>query len=192
MEHKTPYIIVGLGNPGGQYEKTYHNVGFKTIEALGERQHVKFKLKRRCYANLAEVVLGSQTLVLAMPQTFMNESGLAVSALMNWYKVLADSLIVIYDDMDLEPGQIRIRKSGRSGGHRGMESIIRALETNKFTRIRIGIGRPPGRIEGEEYVLSNIVPARRKEIEQAIILATEAVEEIIKNGVDTAMNKYNR
>ena len=185
------YVIVGLGNPGDKYARTRHNVGFDVVELLAGRLGVSFN-KLKCKARLAEGRIGNERVVLAQPQTFMNLSGQSVVELVSWYKIDMDHLIVVYDDIDLEPGQLRIRKQGSAGGHNGMKDIIQKLGTEKFIRIRIGVGAKPQGWDLAAHVLSRFTPADRKLVDEAIEEAICAVEELTANGVDAAMNRYNR
>ncbi len=186
------YIVVGLGNPGKDYEDTRHNLGFKTIEELA-RQFGLFELKAKSklQSYVGESVFQEHKIILAQPQTFMNHSGLAVSALINWYKASPEHLIVVFDDVDLEPGQIRIRPKGISGGHHGVDSIIEQINTTEFNRVRIGIGREDLSSDVTEYVLKKIPPNEREILNAAIPKAAEAVKTIISCGIEQAMNKYN-
>ena len=181
------YLIVGLGNPGPEYEETRHNLGFKALDELAVRLGVTgFKAKHQ--ALLAEARLGDAKLLLLKPQTFMNNSGLAVQAAAAWHKIAPAKVIVFYDDVDLEAGQIRVREKGSAGGHHGVESLIARLGTTDFSRVRIGIGRPSliGDVTG--YVLQKIPPAQREALQQAVVLAAEAAEAIVlkKHAVKSA------
>ncbi|MCU0640693.1 MAG: aminoacyl-tRNA hydrolase [Candidatus Margulisbacteria bacterium] len=184
------YLVAGLGNPGAEYAKTRHNLGFWAVDELAVRLGVKnFKAKHR--ALLAEAKLGATGLIILKPQTFMNESGLAVQAASAWHKIAPDRLIVIYDDVDLEVGQIRIREKGSAGGHHGMESIIAHLGTTEFARVRIGIGRDSLTGDVSDYVLQPVPAAQRAALQQAAVTAAEAVEQIIARGLPAAMSQFN-
>jgi PTH1 family peptidyl-tRNA hydrolase len=172
------YLVVGLGNPGAEYADTRHNLGFRAVDELAARLGAKtFKDKHQSL--LAETKLGDAKLLLLKPQTFMNNSGLAVQSAAAWHKVLPAKLIVIYDDVDLEVGQIRVRNKGSAGGHHGMESIISSLGENEFARIRIGIGRPSPIGDVSDYVLQKIPPAEREALQLAVFAAADAVEAIV-------------
>ena len=154
MERET-YLIVGLGNPGLEYARNRHNVGFHCLDRLAQAHNLDIR-RRKKRARVAKGTIAGQQVVLAMPQTFMNESGRAVGPLTQFFQVELERLLVIYDDLDLPPGTIRIRPGGGSGGHKGMRSIIQYLGSQEFARLRIGIGRPPGRMDPADYVLQDI------------------------------------
>ena len=185
------HLIVGLGNPSSAYRKTRHNLGFQVVEALASRlQAGQPKQGHRSLFVVATYC--SRRLILAQPLTYMNRSGLAVKELVNYYKIDLDNLLVIYDDLDLPPGTVRIRKRGSSAGHRGIQSIIDVLNTSEFPRLRIGVGKPPPFMEAADYVLQPF-PAEEKEvIDEAISRAGEAVQLYISDGIETAMNKFNQ
>lgn len=184
------YIVVGLGNPGEKYRYTRHNVGFMTLDYFADVHKISIsKIKHK--AVIGESVLGEEKIVLAKPQTYMNLSGESVYELMNWYKEDTSRLIVVYDDIDLDTGKIRIRPSGSSGTHNGMKSVIYLLNSDNFPRVRIGIGKPPEHIDLADYVTSRFNDEDIPLMEEAIKKASLAIEEIIKNGVSSAMNKYN-
>jgi PTH1 family peptidyl-tRNA hydrolase len=184
------FLIVGLGNPGLEYADTRHNLGFKVIDELAKRLNLS-SFKNKCSALIAEGKLADHKVILAAPQTFMNNSGQAVRELAGWYKVPAAKVIVIYDDVDLEVGQLRVREKGNAGGHHGVESLIAHLGTTDFPRVRLGIGREEMTGDVAEYVLRKVPPAQRLQLEEAVILAADAVEAIVANGVAAAMNKFN-
>lgn len=182
-------IIAGLGNPGRQYSETRHNVGFKVLEELARRYPID-KEQYKYSAIIGHTRMGTDRILLVKPLTYMNLSGRAVSPLVRFYKLSFQDLLVIYDDMDIEPGQLRIKPSGGSGGHRGMASILEALGTNQFPRIRVGIGRPEN--ETIEWVLGNCTGTDKQIFESVIQRAADAVECWVNQGVDKAMNKYNK
>ena len=185
------HIIAGLGNPGRKYEETRHNMGFDVIDILSRRSGIRVETAR-CRALTGTGVIGGEKVLLVKPQTFMNLSGEAVSAILNYYKEdPSEALIVISDDIDLPVGHIRIRKSGSPGGHNGLKDIVSRIGTQQFIRVRIGVGRKPADWDLADYVLSRFVPADRKKIDEAEEAAAEAVELILSEGVDSAMNKYN-
>jgi len=185
------FLVVGLGNPGPEYEDTRHNLGFRAINELASRLGIT-SLKSKHHSFIGEAKLGEHKVVLAEPQTFMNESGPAVRGLIDWYKLEFKNLVLIYDDVDLEVGQIRVREKGAAGGHHGVESVIASLGTSEFARVRIGIGRESLTADVTEYVLQKIPPSERDALEAAIITAADAVEEIIKCGLTKAMNIFNQ
>ncbi len=183
------YIIVGLGNIGRKYQGTRHNIGFDTVEYLASKHDIKInKLKHK--AMLGEGIIAGEKVILAQPQTFMNLSGEAVLALVNYYDLPLENLIVIYDDIDIELGALRIRKKGSAGTHNGMKNIIMLLNDDKFPRIRIGVGRDE-RMDLKDFVLSRYHKDEVKPMETAVKRCCEAIECLISDGVDMAMNKYN-
>jgi PTH1 family peptidyl-tRNA hydrolase len=184
-------LIVGLGNPGCKYAATRHNVGFMVLDRLAA--DVDVVVKKKMFKSLVgRGMIGRENIILAKPQTFMNLSGEAVGLLVNWFKLSPADLIVIYDDLDLPPGNVRVRPGGGSGGHKGMQSIIRVLGTQKFPRIRIGIGKPPVLdFEAADYVLSRLNPGEMGKIEEALKMAAESVKCIVRDGLEAAMNLYN-
>lgn len=184
------YLIVGLGNPGKRYEGSRHNLGFQVVERLSRlleagRPSCKFETL------VADARYKNNKVLLAQPLTYMNLSGRAVKTLVNYYKIASEKLIVIYDDLDLPPGVIRLRQKGGSGGHRGLESIIAALGTSVFPRLRIGIGSAPGFMETADYVLCAPRGEEQKVLEEAAKLAAEAALCFVAQGLEAAMNKYN-
>lgn len=184
------FIVAGLGNPGTRYENTRHNVGFDTAELLSEKHGIKVsKLKHKAY--LGEGVIEGARVVLAKPQTYMNLSGESIREIIDWYKAPLSNLIIIYDDVDLPLGRVRVRPKGSSGTHNGMKSVIYQLSADDFPRVRVGIGNPPPEYDIADYVLGRFSAGEREIIDKSIKVAAEAVEEIIKAGVDSAMNKYN-
>jgi PTH1 family peptidyl-tRNA hydrolase len=192
--HKEPplnyYLIVGLGNPGRQYENNRHNVGFMAMNnlagKLGER-YAKVESK----ALISKCTYQERHLVLVKPQTYMNLSGRAVSSLLRYYKVPLEHLLVAYDDVDLPLGVIRLRPGGGSAGQKGMQSIIEQLGTEEFGRLRIGIGRPPGRMEAADYVLQDFSRSEQETLDIVLDTATDAILTFITEGLEKAMNQYN-
>ncbi|MGB7295027.1 MAG: aminoacyl-tRNA hydrolase [Candidatus Aminicenantales bacterium] len=185
------WIIIGLGNPGRRYSGTRHNVGFILVRRLARRWGVKFR-KRKYGAKVAEMVRPDDRLVLAQPQTYMNRSGLAVKQIMEGYRVSPQSLIVVYDDLDIPIGQIRIRKEGRAGSHKGMGSIVAEIGTSAFPRLRVGIGPQPEASDATEFVLSPFSPEEMPVLEEALRTAEEALEMMIDGRIDAAMNAFNQ
>lgn len=184
------YLIVGLGNPGPEYEETRHNVGFKAAEEVAGLLGIKeLKQKQKMKALVGEGKVEDHKIIIAQPQTFMNLSGEAVSLILQWHKIPEENLIVIHDDADLEVGSIRVRPGGGSGGHHGIESIVSHIHTTDFKRIRIGIGRSGPDIT--EYVLQAFPKAEREDIGVAIKNAAEAALSIVKSGIESAMNNFN-
>ena len=183
-------LIVGLGNPGKKYELTRQNVGFEIIEMFC-REIRAGKMRRQDFSLMVEGRLGMEELILAKPQTFMNSSGIAVSSLVSKYRVPLDDLYVVYDDIDLDLGILRIRRKGSAGGHKGMKSIIDSLGNQSFPRMRIGIGQPPEEMDSIDYVLSRFSDQERDQIDQVEKLAIEALKVMILDGIDPAMNEFN-
>ncbi len=185
------WFIVGLGNPGERYARTRHNVGFRSVETLAERHSLTFR-QQRANSQLAEGIIHGQRVVLVKPQTYMNLSGQAVSALRNWYKIdPAHELLVIYDDLDLPFARIRIRERGSAGTHNGMRSIVAQLGTTEFPRLRVGIGQPPGKMDAADYVLSRFTPEEEAVLPDVLARVADAVDVILREGLITAMNRYN-
>ncbi len=184
-------LLVGLGNPGPKYALTRHNIGFRAIDRLAGWQGTT--VNRPFLRSLVgQGVYEGEKIILAKPQTYMNLSGNAVALLLNWYKLTPAELTVIYDDLDLPPGRLRIRDRGSAGGHRGLASIIGQLATGDFVRVRIGIGRPP--VPGPEvadWVLARSAPDDEEKIAQVLVTLPGVVEEMMKAGVVSAMNKFN-
>lgn len=184
------YIIIGLGNPGKKYEHTRHNAGFDAIDKLAEKHNIKIdKLKHK--ALIGEGRIGSEKVVLVKPQTYMNLSGESVISACQFYKPEMDHVIVMYDDIDLDVGKLRIRKKGSAGSHNGMKSIIKCLGTQDFPRIRIGVSKQPEGWDLADFVLSRFPSEQRKDFDESLDKAVLTVEETIDSGIESAMNKYN-
>jgi peptidyl-tRNA hydrolase, PTH1 family len=185
------WLIVGLGNPGAKYDRTRHNIGFACVEALARRHGLEFRVKR-ANSLVAEGSIGGQRVALALPQTYMNESGRAVSALRSWYKVEpARELLVIYDDMDLPFARLRLRERGSPGTHNGMRSIVAQLGGNEFPRLRVGIDQAPGRMDAAAYVLSRFSKEEEAGVADLCDRVCDATELILREGFTAAMNRYN-
>lgn len=184
------YLIVGLGNPENEYARTRHNMGFDTINKVAEINNINInKSKFNSLYGMGEIE--GEKVILLKPQTYMNLSGKAVRDFMNFYKLSSEDIIVIYDDLDIEPGIIKIRKKGGAGTHNGMKSVVHEIQTENFARIRVGIGNPKYKNDLLNYILTRIPDEEYKVLEEATKNAAKAVNEIIKNGIDTAMNKFN-
>ena len=184
-------LVIGLGNPGSQYERTRHNVGFRVVDKLAAKLGWKWT-GRRSRAVLASGTIGSEKVVLVKPLTFMNLSGEAVAELARWYNVSPEDILVVYDELDLPVGKVRLRPRGSAAGHNGMESIIRYLHTNQFPRLRVGIGHPTNsRMDGAGHVLSVPTGDERILLETGEDKAVEAVQMVIAEGVEKTMNVVN-
>ncbi|MGV8146043.1 MAG: aminoacyl-tRNA hydrolase [Alkaliphilus sp.] len=183
------YIIVGLGNPGKKYNETRHNVGFHAIDLLAKRNSIEIK-KIKFKALYGEGRIANEKVILVKPQTFMNLSGQSLREVMQFYKIDMDRLIVIYDDIDIKTGSIRIRIKGSAGTHNGMRSIIYQLQDDSFCRVRIGIGKPENR-DLADFVLSRFTKEEAPLMNEAIKNAALTVETIIQESIEEAMNKYN-
>ena len=185
------YIVVGLGNPGNEYARTRHNVGFDVIDVIGEKQNIRLT-KNAMHGLIGEGFAGGEKLVLVKPQTFMNLSGQCVTELVSWYKPEMDHLMVVYDDIDLPLGKLRMREKGSAGTHNGMRSIVGLLGYENFPRLRVGVGqRRPG-YELADWVLGHYLPGEEQQTaDAAYALAADAIIEYITNGIESAMCKYN-
>ena len=185
------FVIVGLGNPDKKYDKTRHNVGLDVIDSLADDLGIDVKTKRhRSLCGVGQ--MGSEKVVLVKPQTYMNNSGEAVRQVMDFYKLdPAEDLIVISDDINLDVGRIRIRKKGSAGGHNGLKNIIAHIKGDEFVRVRVGVGINGGDSSLVNHVLGKFSKKEREVIDQKVDDARDAVVEIMKNGADSAMNKYN-
>lgn len=185
------WVVVGLGNPGRRYAGTRHNVGFMLVRRLARRWDVKFR-KRKYGAKVAEVNRNKERLVLVQPQTYMNFSGLAVKEIVDGYRIPAQNLVVVYDDLDIPVGQIRVRKEGRPGTHKGMRSIVGEIGTSAFPRLRVGIGPLAEGDDAAEYVLSPFSREELPVLEVALARAEDALEMVIDGRIDGAMNAFNQ
>ena len=184
------YLVTGLGNRGREFQNNRHNVGFMLVRHLAERLGVSFS-RMQSKALVTKGEYKGKRLILAKPQTYMNLSGQAVAPLVRFYKVPLENLLVAYDDVDLPFGLLRLRPSGGSGGQKGMQSIISTLGTEEFPRLRVGIDRPPGRMEASDYVLQDFSKDQVEALAEILDRGVEAVLTFIDEGLDAAMNKYN-
>ena len=184
------YLIIGLGNPEEEYSKTRHNMGFNTINKLAQKYNIEVN-KNKFQGQYETAIIEWKKAILIKPQTYMNLSGQSVQEFANFYKIEPENILVIYDDMDIEAGQIKIRKKGSAGGHNGMKSIIQMLGTEEFPRIRIGIGRPQHNGDEINYVIGAIPEQEIPKLDEGTEKAKDAIIEILKNGIDSAMNKFN-
>lgn len=186
------FIIVGLGNPGKEYEGTRHNAGFDVIDRLADQYHISVE-ERKHRAFCGKGVIGGQKVVLVKPQTYMNLSGESVRSIVDYYKIDEESeLLVIFDDISLDVGQIRIRKKGSAGGHNGIKNIIAQLGTTEFQRIKVGVGEKPKHYDLADYVLGHFSKGEREIMEEGYERAVKAAELIVVGAIEEAMNEYNK
>ncbi len=190
-------VVIGLGNPGKEYAATRHNVGFRCVDYFAKKHSSRFS-RTGCRSKLADVTLRGRQVVLAKPRTYMNLSGEAAVCFVRAHRIPAENLILVYDDVDLPLGKVRVRPSGGPGGHKGMRSIVASLNTESFPRVRVGIGRPDsdGNFPWSEealirYVLGRFTAGEETPIQESIALVGDVLECIILEGLDTAMNRYN-
>ena len=186
-----PWLIVGLGNPGPEYAGTRHNVGFLVADQLAERARGKFATHKRARAHVAEERVAGHRVVLAKPTSYMNESGGPVSSLLGYYKVPLDRLIVIHDELDIPFAALRLKLGGGDNGHNGLKSIRKSTGSGEFYRVRVGIGRPPGRQDPADYVLKPWASVERKELPMLVSDAADAVELLLDDGLERAQNRYH-
>lgn len=184
-------VIVGLGNPGLRYAQTRHNLGFWVIDRLSERLEIPLT-KHKFGAKYGDGLVRGQRLMLVKPQSFMNRSGRPVADIVNFYQLELDHLLVVYDDMDLAPGFLRVKGSGSAGGHKGMADIIQQLGSDAFPRLRVGVGQPPPFLSAADYVLQGIDGADTKILEEAATRAAQAAEMWLQEDILSVMNLYNR
>ena len=184
------YLIVGLGNPEEGYRETRHNMGFDTINKLAEQYHIEIT-KNKFKGLYGTGIIENEKVILLKPQTFMNLSGESIKECKDFYKIEEKNLIVVYDDIDIEPGIIKIRKTGGPGTHNGMKSVIQNLKTKNFPRIRVGIGMPEHKADLINYVIGHVPEEERKILDKSTTLAKDAIVEIIKSGVDNSINQLN-
>ena len=184
------FLIAGLGNPEEDYSNTRHNMGFDTINKLALQYNIKLDKKK--YKGLCgKGIIENEKVILLKPQTFMNLSGESIKEAMNFYKVRSENLIVVYDDIDIEPGIIKIRKKGGAGTHNGMKSMVKELNTIDFPRVRVGTGKQEKIADLVDYVIGRVDDEEYKKLEIGVEKAEVAVEEILKIGIDNAMNRLN-
>lgn len=184
------YLIVGLGNPEEEYSNTRHNMGFDSINKLAEKYDIKIS-KNKFQALYGTGIIEGEKVVLLKPQTYMNLSGISVKQFMDYYRLNSSELIVVYDDLDVEKGSIKIRKQGGPGTHNGMKSVVHELKSTDFFRIRVGIGVPENEQDLANYVLEQLSEEEGKVLGRATKIAADAIESILTDGIDNAMNKFN-
>ena len=184
------YLIVGLGNPEPEYSRTRHNMGFDVINKISEKYEID--ISRNKFEGLyGSGIIENEKVILLKPQTYMNLSGKSIKKFVDFYKIPVENILIVYDDMDIEKGKIKMRKQGGPGTHNGMKSIVHELISENFPRIRIGVGKPLGEYDKIDYVIGKIEDEEYSELEKGINSATKAITEFIKNGIDIAMNKFN-
>jgi PTH1 family peptidyl-tRNA hydrolase len=188
-----PWLVVGLGNPGREYAGNRHNIGFGVADLLASRAGAKFGRHKRAVAEVAEGRLGfgGPKLILVKPLTYMNLSGAPVVSLAQFFKVPVDNVLAVHDELDVPFGQVRVKRGGGEGGHNGLRSMSKSLGSKEYARVRFGIGRPPGRQDPADYVLSDFSGAERKELDFLIDRAADVVEAVVLEGVEWAQNKYH-
>ena len=184
------WLVVGLGNPGPGYSGNRHNVGFLVVELLAQRMSGRFKA-HKTRSEIVEGRLGDVRVVLAKPRSYMNDSGGPVSGLLDFFKVPLDRLVVVHDELDLPFGGLRLKLGGGDNGHNGLKSVRRSLGSGDFNRVRIGIGRPPGRMDPATFVLRDFSGTERKELDYQVDRAADAVEALVAQGLERAQNTFN-
>jgi PTH1 family peptidyl-tRNA hydrolase len=185
-----PRLVVGLGNPGPEYRLTRHNVGFLAVDLLAENLRASY-WRDEAGARVAVVRVGDDDLVLAEPQTFMNVSGRAVAKLLAAYEIPVPELIIVHDDIDLPQDVVRAKRGGGHGGHNGLRSVSEALGGGEYLRVRVGIGRPPGRMDPADYVLQPLRKDAAEELMAVVPTAAQCVMHVLEHGIDSAMREYN-
>ena len=190
------WLVVGLGNPGPAFAAQRHNIGYRVAEELAHRMGVRFRVARGIRAEVAEGRIGppgdnAGRLILAKSRTFMNETGWAVTRLLGYYKLQPTQMIVVHDELDIDPGQLRVKLGGGDNGHNGLRSIRASLGTGDFYRVRVGVGRPPGRQDPADFLLSNCPASAREDLEIEIGRAADAVESLAAVGLDRTQNVFN-
>ena len=184
-------LVIGLGNPGAEYARHRHNVGFRVVDALARAHGLAFSRAKLARAHTAQGRIAGRRVILAKPQTFMNRSGQAVGRLARWHKVPPQQILVVYDELDLPLGRLRLRPEGGAGGHNGMRSIIEALGSQGFPRLRVGIDRPPGKMDPADYVLHPFSQEEAEIVAPVIDQAVAAIETWLAEGIVAAMDRYN-
>ena len=191
-----PWLVVGLGNPGPTYASHRHNVGFLVVEELAGRAGGRFASPRGIRAELAEIRLGAPgtdapRLGLMKSRSYMNETGGPVSGLLKYYKIEPERMVVVHDELDIDPGQLRVKFGGGDNGHNGLKSIRRSLGTGDFFRVRVGVGRPPGRQDPADFLLSNFAARERDGLAVEVVRAADAVESLVQDGLERTQSAFN-
>jgi PTH1 family peptidyl-tRNA hydrolase len=189
---ESPALVAGLGNPGPEYAGHRHNVGFQVIEVLARSHGLTFSRRKELKAHVAEGQIAGRAVLLAKPQTYMNLSGRALGRLQRTYEIPPEQILIVYDDLDLPLGRLRMRPEGGSGGHKGMRSIIDVLGTQAFPRLRVGVDRPPGRMDPAEYVLRPFDEEQQELLDDVLERAVAAIECWLVDGIVAAMDEFNR
>lgn len=184
------YLIIGLGNPEEDYSNTRHNMGFNTVNKIAKEYGIELN-KKKFDGLVGEGIIENEKVIILKPQTYMNLSGKSIIQLVNFYKIPMENICVIYDDIDVNPGEIKIRKKGGPGSHNGMKSVAQELQSEEFARIRVGIGKPKFKDDMINYVIGAIPEEEKKLLDEGTTKAKEAMIEILKNGIDNTMNKFN-
>lgn len=192
MAEDERWLVVGLGNPEDEYGGTRHNVGADVVRTLARREHVPLSRNKRVRCEVAEMRLGGRPAALVIPATYMNLSGGPVQQAAAWFKVDPEHVIVLHDDLDVEVGRLKVKRGGGHAGHNGLKDVDRALGTRDYLRVRIGIGRPPGRQPAKDFVLRRFPPAERETIDVTLQEAGDAVEMLIRDGLEPTQNRYHQ
>lgn len=190
-ENTAPALIVGLGNPGPQYEKTRHNVGFMVADALAGRIGGAFSSHKKSNSDVVQARLGSRSVIIAKPRTFMNLSGQPVAALARFFSIEPANIVVVHDELDIDFGALRLKLGGGEGGHNGLRSISQHLSTKDYLRVRVGVGRPPGRMDPASFVLKPFSAAERKDLGVVVEEAADAAELLLSAGLEAAQNRVH-
>ncbi|MFI8566380.1 aminoacyl-tRNA hydrolase [Rhodococcus sp. NPDC078407] len=191
VDPEAPALIVGLGNPGPQYEKTRHNVGFMVAEALAGRIGGAFSSHKKSNSDVVQARLGRRSVVIAKPRTFMNLSGQPVAALARFFSIDAANIVVVHDELDIDFGALRLKLGGGEGGHNGLRSISQHLSTKDYLRVRVGVGRPPGRMDPASFVLKPFSAVERKDLGVVVEEAADAAELVLSAGLEAAQNRVH-
>lgn len=186
------WLVVGLGNPGETYDATRHNVGADAVRAFARREHVELSRNKRVRCEIAQTDVGGHRFVLAVPQSYMNRSGDPVQQAAAWFKVPPERVVVCHDDLDLEVGGLRCKRGGGHAGHNGLKDIDRALGTREYLRVRIGVGRPPGRMPARDHVLRRFPPRERETVDVVIEEVADVVASLATEGLEATQNRYHR
>lgn len=185
------WLVAGLGNPEDEYGGTRHNVGADLVRLLARREHVELSRNKRIRCEEAQVRFGDQRVMLVVPMSYMNNSGGPVQQAAAWFDVPPERIVACHDELDIEPGQLRLKQGGGAGGHNGLKDLDRALGTPGYLRVRIGVGRPPGRMPASDHVLRRFAPKEREEIDVTLEHAADAVEMLVREGLEPTQNRYH-